>query len=663
MKKLYLILLLLPAFGQLTLAQKSYVDSLTKAYQKNHQDTTLVQLYAEKAEKIYITADPDSGMYCVNQGLQLSQRIHYKHGELKMMTLKAIYLNRRGGLVASIKITFNVIPQAIKTHDDRVLAQAYNNLGLCYQVLKDYRKSISYYLLFIQVAERSHFSDYQVTAYNNIARVYFDINNIDSASWYNSRAYAVAIRTNNIRNIAYLIRNFGTVATAEGDYKKGIDYFRKSIIVLKVKTNHYLLSEDNRRLAECYLHLNRTDSALFFAKGAYDEGKLDKDPELVMKAADMLASIYSSTGDYKHAYAYLQEKTTNADSLFSREKSLQVQSLTFNEDQRRHQEDEARMEYGAHVRFYTLLAVLAVFVLIAGILLFANSQRKKANHALHQRNEQIESSRKELENTISKLKTTQSQLIQSEKMATMGEVTAGIAHEIQNPLNFVNNFSEVNAELLDELEQAIGSGDFDEVKTIAHDIKANEQKITMHGKRAAVVVKGMLEHSRPGTGEKLPTNINDLADEFFKLSYHGIRAKDKSFSADLVTNLDACLPEANVSQQDMGRVLLNIFNNAFYAVNQKAKTAGRDYKPEVTITTSSENGLMRIKVKDNGNGIPDAIKDKIMQPFFTTKPTGEGTGLGLSLSYDIVVKGHGGSITVDTKEGEFTEFTIQLPIY
>jgi len=268
----------------------------------------------------------------------------------------------------------------------------------------------------------------------------------------------------------------------------------------------------------------------------------------------------------------------------------------------------------------------------------------------------------ELNQSLTNLKATQTQLIQSEKMASLGELTAGIAHEIQNPLNFVNNFSEVNTELIDELKQEILAGNFEEVNAIADDIKENQQKINMHGKRADGIVKGMLQHSQSGAGKKEPININALAEECMRLSYHGLRAKDKSFNAEMVTNFDPDLPKINVVQQDIGRVFLNLFNNAFYAVNQKQKTIGADYRPEVTVSTSAENGKVIINVKDNGTGIPDAIKEKIMQPFFTTKPTGEGTGLGLSLTYDMVVKGHGGTIAVAGKEGEGSEFTISLPI-
>jgi len=275
--------------------------------------------------------------------------------------------------------------------------------------------------------------------------------------------------------------------------------------------------------------------------------------------------------------------------------------------------------------------------------------------------EEVNRQTAEIRTTLDNLKATQTQLIQSEKMASLGELTAGIAHEIQNPLNFVNNFSEINTELVGEMKQEIEKGDLEEIKAIALDIEENSKKINMHGKRADAIVKGMLQHSKTGSAVKEPTNINALADEYFRLSYHGLRSKDKSFNAELVTRFDEKLPKINVIPQDIGRVLLNLFNNAFYAVNQKQKTAGVDYKAEVSVTTSTENSQIVVRVKDNGTGIPDAIKEKIMQPFFTTKPTGEGTGLGLSLTYDMVVKGHGGSLTVESIEGEGSELMITLP--
>ncbi|NDP27620.1 MAG: hypothetical protein GZ087_09375 [Flavobacterium sp.] len=268
---------------------------------------------------------------------------------------------------------------------------------------------------------------------------------------------------------------------------------------------------------------------------------------------------------------------------------------------------------------------------------------------------------KEIEKAYHKLKETQAQLIQSEKMASLGELTAGIAHEIQNPLNFINNFAEVSNELIDEMKEEFKKGATDEGFAIADDISKNLEKINYHGKRADGIVKGMLQHSRAGNNVKEPTNINTLADEYLRLAYHGLRAKDKSFNAELETHFDVNLPKINVIPQDIGRVLLNLFTNAFYATHHKQKATSKEYKPSVSVTTALKNKIVEITVKDNGMGIPDAIKAKIMQPFFTTKPAGEGTGLGLSLSYDIVVKSHGGTISIDSKENEYTIFTIRLP--
>ena len=280
---------------------------------------------------------------------------------------------------------------------------------------------------------------------------------------------------------------------------------------------------------------------------------------------------------------------------------------------------------------------------------------------LEEKRKAVEETNEALHKSLEDLKSTQSQLIQSEKMASLGELTAGIAHEIQNPLNFVNNFSEVSAELVEEMEEELEKGDIEEAKAIGGDLKENLSKINHHGHRASDIVKGMLQHSRTSSGEKELTDINILADEYLRLAYHGLRAKDKSFNADFKLELDPALPKADVIPQDIGRVLLNLINNAFFAVNQKLKEKSNDYKPLVIVSTKKLDKNIEISVQDNGPGIPDDIKDKIFQPFFTTKPTGEGTGLGLSLSYDIITKGHGGVLEIASKTEKGTIFKIELP--
>ncbi|MBK7122420.1 MAG: two-component sensor histidine kinase [Chitinophagaceae bacterium] len=267
---------------------------------------------------------------------------------------------------------------------------------------------------------------------------------------------------------------------------------------------------------------------------------------------------------------------------------------------------------------------------------------------------------KEIEKAYTELKATQAQLVQSEKMASLGELTAGIAHEIQNPLNFVNNFSEVNSELISEMKEELNKGNIEEAKTIANDIDENEQKIIFHGKRADAIVKGMLQHSRSSNGVKEPTNINALADEYLRLAYHGLRAKDKSFNAGMKTDFDESIGNINIIPQDIGRVILNLITNAFYVVDEKKKSGIANYEPTVSVSTKKIGDKVEVNVKDNGNGIPQKVLDKIFQPFFTTKPTGQGTGLGLSLSYDIV-KAHGGELKVETNENEGSTFIIQLP--
>ncbi len=413
-------------------------------------------------------------------------------------------------------------------------------------------------------------------------------------------------------------------------------------------------------LASYYQLHGKPDSGIFYAKKAY---RLSENRSLIDKIdpTHLLIQLYkgrNADSTIKYTNIYYAAR----DSMYSISKNERAQEMAFTDQQREQEIAAQKQAYQTNLRTYLLTAVIVFLIVLAFVFWRNNRQKQKANHLLNEQKEEIESQRDNLDKAFKELKTTQTQLIQSEKMASLGELTAGIAHEIQNPLNFVNNFSEVNAEMLDELKEELKGGNIDEALAIADDIQQNEEKISHHGKRADGIVKGMLQHSRTGGAQKELTNINALADEYLRLSYHGLRSKDKDFNTEMVTYFDVKLPLINVIPQDIGRVLLNLFNNAFYAVNQKQKTAGADYKPEVSVTTSTENGQVIIKVKDNGMGIPDAIKEKIMQPFFTTKPTGEGTGLGLSLTYDMVVKGHGGTISADTREGGFTEFTITFPI-
>ena len=389
--------------------------------------------------------------------------------------------------------------------------------------------------------------------------------------------------------------------------------------------------------------------------------------------------------DKKQADADLAKvEATRVKAEAERQQELQNQKII----QLQNNELQQRLTLENRTRnfLYIGLAFLGLFGLS---LLWSNWQLKKRNKAINklsienlqkeQEKQQILATQNDtlelqvhertndLEKSLKELKETQTQLIQREKMASLGELTAGIAHEIQNPLNFVNNFSELSVDLAKELKEEMAKIDIPEkdrdyIGEILTDLSQNQDKINHHGKRASNIVKGMLEHSRTSSGKKEMVDINRLVDESLRLTYHGLRAKDKGFNADFKMDLDESLGKINIIQQDMGRVLINLFNNAFYAVHQKNdQNKGSGYQPLVSVSTHKTDKGVEIKVTDNGNGIPENIKQKVFQPFFTTKPTGEGTGLGLSLSYDIVVKGHSGSLEIETKEGEFTTFIIKLP--
>jgi two-component system NtrC family sensor kinase len=472
---------------------------------------------------------------------------------------------------------------------------------------------------------------------------------VDSALVYIQRAYDLDVKDTNIHwRVPY--QYLAAIYEQKGNLAKAIELYRESLAISN--TNNDNLTDYNG-IASVYKKTGQTDSAIFYAKQVVSEGTALSILAPVIEASALLVDIYKSRHNADSALKYQETLMAAKDSLFSGDKIKQMQSVTFDERLRQQEIGIEKDKYQNKIKLYTLVAALALFITV-GIMLWRNNRSKQKANAL------LNSKNKEVEHALNELKATQSQLVQREKMASLGELTAGIAHEIQNPLNFVNNFSEVNKELLEEMKNEIDKGDIKEVKLIVDDVIQNEEKINHHGKRADAIVKGMLQHSRSSSGIKEPTDINTLADEYLRLSYHGLRAKNKSFNATLQTDFDSSIGKINIVPQDIGRVLLNLFTNAFYAITEKQKGQGEGYEPTVSVSTKKINNKVCIRVKDNGNGIPQKVIDKIFQPFFTTKPTGQGTGLGLSLSYDII-KAHDGDVNVETKEGEFAEFFILLP--
>ena len=556
-----------------------------------------------------------------------------------------------------------------KMNNNFFLSRFFHMAALANVYAQDREKSISYSLQAARTAMKARDIAEAIGNYSNLESDYAEVKALDSAFYYTRLEFDLLPKVNS-RQKWHLeqgaLGDYAEVLSAAGKPDSALIYYRKDFEIVAHHGQIFNFPYTENNMARTFLAIGQTDSAKKYALLSYQQASKNKIWEFTADVANILTQIYEGRDQKQYIY-YLKAEVAAKDSSNAADKSRQFQVIADRDRQRQEDLKSAQEKFNTRIRFYAVIAA-ALVLLIVGALLWRNNRRQQqVNQLLSDQKEEISAQRDTLEQALSELKSTQTQLIQSEKMASLGELTAGIAHEIQNPLNFVNNFSEVNQEMLSELDEELIKGDFAEARVIAADIRSNEEKINHHGKRADAIVKSMLQHSKAGSGTKEPTNINTLADEYLRLAYHGFRSKDKDINAapiaiGMLTKFDAKLPMANVIPQDIGRVLLNLFNNAFYAVNQRSKTAGPDYKPEVSVSTEFANGQVLINVKDNGVGIPDAIKEKIMQPFFTTKPTGEGTGLGLSLSYDIVVKGHGGKIEIDTKEGQFTEFSVYLPV-
>jgi two-component system NtrC family sensor kinase len=644
-------------------AQRKRIDTLRAELNKNLDDTTRINKLIDLSRAYYISM-PDSNIILSLQVYDLATKHNLAEKQARALNNMATAYATLGDYAKGTQMFFRALRIDEKLGRIPEAIIIYNNLGDTHIRQGDYKKALTYLIPGIN-RWKDYTKDHTIkdnrykellSIFNlNIGECYLYTNKIDSADHYLQESYRDAKAQNFNDLINNIERDLGKIEISRGHSDAALKHLRDAAAISITNDDTQMLSESYLSTAKLFHNKKQQDSAEYYANKALDVAVAGKFEQDVLNAGKVLYLYYDEDHNLPLAYKYFRMATAAKDSIYSQDRVKQLLSLDFEEKQRQQEIAAAQEQYRDSVRMYALITGLVVLLLLAIIFWRNSNQRKAANQLLQKQKEEIQ-------DTLGELKTTQNQLVQSAKMASLGELTAGIAHEIQNPLNFVNNFAEVNEEMLEELKAESVKQKAEQAQIdLINDIIENEKKIRHHGKRADFIVKGMLEHSRTSTGERQVTNINVLADEFFKLSYHGLRAKDKGFNAGLITNFDTSLPRINIIQQDIGRVLINLFGNAFYAVNQKAKTAGPYYKPAVAVSTAQQNGSVIISVRDNGTGIPENIREKIMQPFFTTKPTGEGTGLGLSLSYDIVVKGHGGKIDVNTKEGEFTEFVVTLP--
>lgn len=644
MTKKLLYTLLLLAFCNAGLAQNKLTDSLSRLLNVTTEDTSRVLVLTNLGLQ-YRNTNPDSSIYYCEKALVFARQIKFKRGEAFALVTIALSMREKGDLPKALELTMQALQIAESNNYTVEAATCLRRIGLVYMDLKDYQPCLKYLYQALHKQESIPFERGIAIEYMNLAMTYEYMNQLDSALFYIQKA------ENNKELIEDVYpevnRVFGNIYARRGDRQSAVRYYNKGIET-GLKLNDYrTVSFICSDVARMYRNMNQTDSSIAYAEKGVQFGQMASYKKGIFFSASILSELLDTVNP-KEALHYYKIASAAKDSLFGAGNIQTIQTLITKEEDRQKEIELQKIAYQNRLKQYGLLTGLGVILIVAFILYRNNRQKQKAN--------------KILKKTLADLRSTQTQLIQSEKMASLGELTAGIAHEIQNPLNFVNNFSEVNTELIEEMKEELRVGKTAEAISLADDIKANNEKIAFHGKRADSIVKGMLQHSRSGSNQKEATDINNLLDECLRLSFHGMRAKDKSFNAKTETSFNSSLTPINIVSQEIGRVFLNLFTNAFYSVMQKKKELGENYSPVVSASTQKEGNAVKIMVRDNGNGIPQRVIDKIFQPFFTTKPTGEGTGLGLSMSYDIITKGHGGELKVETREGEFAQFTIILPL-
>jgi two-component system, NtrC family, sensor kinase len=662
------------AYSQLsssgTFIHDNFGDSIRNLIEHSSNDTTRVDLL-NSLGNYFAFIRQDSSIFYLAKAIELGETINYQNGCQAGYVKMAFVLNSAGNYGKALEMALKSLKIAEKLKTDRLIrmADSYVFIGQINARNNFDTIALDESLQSIRLYEEAGESKDMLRwgPYTNIALIYLKWKVLDSALFYAQKSYdlvlhypawgqvAISVVASTLANV-YL--ELGRVQLAHEYFLHGIETDKKfNAPLLRVRLFN--------NFARFFKNIGQMDSCIYYSEMAFQLCRNHQFGEQATDAASLIAQTYEQLRKPDSALKYTKIFIAAKDTIFNQSKLLQIQLLNFDEGQRQkdiqREINEAQERYKNQVRYYALIATAGIFLFLTLILYRNNRNKQIANKALELQKKEIDQQRTKAENTLHELRSTQAQLIQSEKMASLGELTAGIAHEIQNPLNFVNNFSEINSELIDEMEREIEMGNLMDVKTIAKDIKENEQKIVHHGRRADAIVKGMLQHSRASTGQKEPTDINALADEYLRLSYHGLRAKDKSFNATLQTDFDPTIGKINIIPQDIGRVLLNLYNNAFYTVQEKKKKLPEGYEPIVSIRTRRISDKIEIRVKDNGNGIPQKVIDKIFVPFFTTKPTGQGTGLGLSMSYDIV-KAHGGELKVESQEGEGTEFIIQIPV-
>ncbi len=626
--------------------QSRSVDSLRRVLARPLPDTLRVIVLCQLSDQLWTQRTDSAAVYAL-QALALARRVGYRHGEGEALNRLGAAL-RESNLARSLEVFQQSLRIARATQDRALEAQNLRSIGIIYVYLRDKRQGLSYYFRALKIDEELRAERRMVLELSNIGLAYDLFDQLDSARIFQERAYALARRLRTPTN--YILYGLGNVARKEGKLDDATAFYRKSIAESKKVGHLRSLNFSYVGLATLYQQLGRLDSSIYYARLGCQAGQTNGFLRGVLNASTLLTEDFKMRDQADSALKYQSLMLVMKDTLFGQEKVMRLQSLNYREQQRAQEAAASQAALKTRYRTYGLVAGLVGLLLLALLLGRHARQQQRAKEAL--------------EESLAELKTTQEQLVQREKMAFLGELTAGIAHELQNPLNFVKNFAEVSTDLVNEItgDPTGPARNPDLELEILAGLKQNLQKISQHGQRATSIIKGMLEHSRTGASSRQPTNLNVLVEDSLRLAYQGLRTKDKGFTAQLTTVLAPDLPLVSVAPMDLGRVLINLLTNAFHAVQERQREDPQAaYQPEVTVSTRAVADGVEICIRDNGTGMPEQVKARIFQPFFTTKAVGEGTGLGLSLSHDVVTTGHGGRLLVESEVNVGTEFIVALP--
>lgn len=648
-------------------AQSARTDSLKRLLSQKLPDTSRAMVL-EQVSRALMYSEPVEAIKYAREGLSVAERAEYPYGIARN-------LNRLGAVYRSVGSYAKALESHLAGHrvaqengDRDGMARIDINIGVFYFEQKDYNRAIGYYRSTKDLAQQIGDAELLEIALTNLSSVYAKLNQLDSAKAFALRAYEIAERQQDQTSTGILFAILGNIHYRNKEYALSLGYYRRSISLYRAVNDQRNLGQTYFEMGRVFLETNEPDSCRIYGEKALQLAQAVNNPNNILDASTLLTEFYEDK-DKAKAYQYFKIATLAKEQMFDREKVQQIQNLDFNEQLRVQQVENEKVENRRSILTRSLIAGLLAVMLIA-FLLYRNSRNRRKANVLLQRQKD------ELQATLTELKTTQAQLIQAEKMASLGELTAGISHEIQNPLNFVNNYAEVNMELLEELrEEGRKRSDGSEIgrpgdpgrderliEELVRGLEENERKILHHGRVAEAIVRGMQQHSRRSSGSRELTDVNLLTKEYAELAYNGMTAKDKLSKDMLSFDLGTNFKKVTIIPGDIGRVVLNLLNNAFYAVLEKKETQPEDYLPAITVTTRQFPDTVEIRIKDNGTGIPPESLDKLFQPFFTTKPTGQGTGLGLSLAYDIITKGHSGRLEVTSQLGEWTELIVVLKI-